>query len=373
MTPTLVFYVSCHGLGHASRVIEVINAILARRADVRVITRTSAARWLFDRTVTPTAGRHAYHHADVDTGVVQIDSLHIDERATVDGARAFMRTFDDRVTAEAAFLRRQGGTLVVADIPPLGIAAAKCAGLPAVALGNFTWDWIYAAYEGTGDVVRTLREVYRQADIALRLPMHGGFQAFASIEDLPFVARRSRQPALETRRRLGLPDHERLALVSFGGYGLDGLDLDALTRLDGYGVLMSGSAPLGEVPRPIEGGRCGSLIPLDEHAMYAAGLRYEDLVRSVDVIVTKPGYGIISECLANDTTMLYTARGHFPEYDVLVAEMPRFLRARYMDHADLFAGRWAAHLDALLEQPAPLERPAVNGAEVAAERLLDMI
>ena len=76
--------------------------------------------------------------------------------------------------------------------------------------------------------------------------------------------------------------------------------------------------------------------------MYAAGCRYEDLVRAVDVVVTKPGYGIIAECLANDTALLYTSRGHFIEYDVLVAAMPHFLRARYIGHADLFAGDLAA-------------------------------
>ena len=49
-------------------------------------------------------------------------------------------------------------------------------------------------------------------------------------------------------------------------------------------------------------------------------------MRAADVVVTKPGYGIIAECLANDTALLYTVRGHFIEYDVLVAAMPRFLR-----------------------------------------------
>ncbi len=104
--------------------------------------------------------------------------------------------------------------------------------------------------------------------------------------------------------------------------------------------------------------------------MYARGLRYEDLVRAVDVVVSKPGYGIISECTANDTALLYTSRGHFVEYDVLVAAMPRFLRCRFIDHDDLFAGRWAAHLDALLEMPPPPESPATNGADVAARRLV---
>lgn len=367
----MVFYVSGHGFGHASRAIEVINALLTRRSDVRVTVRTTAPQWLFDQTVRVSGVERS--EVDTDTGVVQIDSLHLDERATVERARAFMATFDGRVAAEAAFLREQGASLVVADTPPLGIAAAVRAGLPGVALGNFTWDWIYSAYPGTDEVVAAIRKAYRQAELALRLPMHGGFEVFPAIVDVPFVARRSTRDPIETRRALGLPADEPLVLVSFGGYGLDGLDLDALSRLDGYGVVLGGSRPLEALPQAVRDGRRGSLLPLDERATYRAGVRYEDVVRAVDVVVTKPGYGIIAECLANGTALLYTSRGRFVEYDVLVAALPRILRARYIGHADLFAGQWGPHLDALLAEPAPPERPAVNGAEVAAARLLDMI
>jgi hypothetical protein len=352
-------------------VIEVINAILSRRDDLRVIARTTAPQWLFDRTVIGRGFQRA--ESETDTGVVQIDSLHLDEAATVTRARDFMRGFDQRVEAEAAFLAQQDAALVVADTPPLGIAAAKRAGITAVALGNFTWDWIYAAYDGATDVAHAIRDVYRQADLALRLPLHGGFEVFRAIVDLPFVARRSQRNPHETRRLLGLPEDEALVLVSFGGYGVAGLDLEALRQLPGYGVLMSSSVRVAGEFRPRQGERQGSLIPLDEHAMYTAGLRYEDLVRSVDIVVSKPGYGIIAECLANDTALLYTSRGRFVEYDVMVAAMPGFLRTRYIDHADLFAGRWLPHLDALGAQPAPPLRPADNGAEIAAQLLLDMI
>ena len=112
---------------------------------------------------------------------------------------------------------------------------------------------------------------------------------------------------------------------------------------------------------------------LSEARLYDAGLRYEDLVAAVDVVVTKPGYGIISECVANDTAVLYTSRGRFVEYDVLVAAMPRFLRCGYIDHTDLFAGRWGQALDRLLAAPAPPERPATNGAEVAARMILERV
>jgi hypothetical protein len=53
--------------------------------------------------------------------------------------------------------------------------------------------------------------------------------------------------------------------------------------------------------------------------------------------------------------------------------MPRFLRCRYLDQQALFAGRWQASLDALLAQPAPLERLSADGAARAADRLAALI
>ena len=341
---TIAFYISGHGFGHASRSIEVINALVDRQPDARVIIRSEVASWLVNSTVRPGV---TLEPAQCDTGVVQVDSLTLDATATLTRARTFMSTFDRRVDDEAAWLRKVGATLVVADLPPLGIAAAQAIGIPGIALGNFTWDWIYSGYDGSADLVNLIGDVYRHTALALRLPMWGGFATMTKVIDLPFVARRSSRDPLAIRDALGLPRNQRLALASFGGYGVSGLNVEALRHTAEYRILLPGD--------------------IDEAAIYQRGLRYEDLVRAVDVVVSKPGYGIISECLANDTALLYTSRGHFVEYDVLVAAMPRFLRAAFIDHADLFAGRWQPHLDALLAQPAPPTTPATNGAEVAAQ------
>jgi L-arabinokinase len=161
-------------------------------------------------------------------------------------------------------------------------------------------------------------------------------------------------------------------LVSFGGYGVEGLDMAALSRLDGWSLVMSGTTPLAS--RTLQdAGITGSLIPLNEPEMYRRGFLYQDIVRAVDVVVTKPGYGIIAEALANQTALLYTSRGHFIEYDVLVAGMPRYLRCRFIPQEELFRGRWAPHLDALIAQPAPPDQPRVDGAELAAQLLLSMM
>lgn len=366
---TIVSYISGHGFGHASRTIEVLNALADRAPDLRLHIRSSVAPWLVRATTRPGI---ELTPVVCDTGAIQRDSLSLDETETIRAATAFMATFDARVEAEAAVLRALGAGLVIADAPPLGIAAARSAGAPAVLLGNFTWDWIYAAYPGGEAVAAEIGSVYGHADIALRLPLHGGFATCAQIHDLPFVARRSRRDRRDVREGLGLPHDRPLALVSFGGYGVAGLDLDALATTPGYGIVLSASTPLGDTTIG-ERGAFGSLIPLDEPAMYARGFRYEDVVRAVDVVVTKPGYGIISECIANDAALLYTSRGRFAEYDVLVSGMPRYLRARFIDQRTLLSGQWAPAVDALRAQPAPPERGDVSGAEEAAAMLLGMM
>ena len=120
------------------------------------------------------------------------------------------------------------------------------------------------------------------------------------------------------------------------------------------------------VTPPLPRGACF----LDEHRIYEAGFRYEDLVAAVDAVVTKPGFGIVAECLANDTAMLYTPRGRFVEYDVMVAEMPRFLRCEFVPQADMLAGRWREALDRLRQQPQPPDRPRTDGADVVADMIV---
>jgi hypothetical protein len=336
----VVFYVSGHGFGHASRSIEIINALIDRQPGLRVVVRSQVAPWLFERTARPGV---ELSPVETDTGVVQIDSLHLDAPATIRRALEFMRTFDARVQAEAAFLRSAGALIVIADLPPLGIAAARAAGLPGIAYGNFTWDWIYANYEGSAGLVSRIGAIYAHTTTALRLPMWGGFETMKNVRDLPFVARHACREPADTRRALGIPLDQKVVLASFGGYGVQGA---SKPRVPGYHVLWPGD--------------------VDEPAMYDAGYRYEDLVRAVDVVVTKPGYGILSECIANGTAILYTSRGDFREYPVLVQEMPKYLRCAFIDHDDLFSGNWAPHLDRLLEQPRPQEKPDTNGAAVAA-------
>lgn len=374
----LVWYVSGHGFGHASRDIEVLNELGRQRPDVAVTIRTPAPRWLFDLTLTRPVD---WRPRESDTGVVQLDSLRLDAAETIRRAEEFHARFDEEVEGEADWLGEEGATLVVGDIPPLAFAAAARAGIPSVALGNFTWDWIYEGYRehlsAEAALLPTIREAYAHAALALRLPMAGGFDMFRRVEDLPFIARRARRTPADVRRQLHLPDDRPLVLLSFGGYGLSQIDLSRLSSLVGYTIVLTADVTANRRSDATPGGERmllpGNIEQIDERVLYSSGLRYEDLVAAVDIVVTKPGYGIIAECVANDTAILYTSRGHFVEYDVLVREMPRWLRTGFISNEDLLAGRWQEALDRLRKAPPPPETIATDGAERAVVWIAGML
>lgn len=355
----VVFYISGHGFGHASREVEVIHAVAARRPDWSIVVRTAVSPSLLERSLRVP---YTLLPGACDTGVVQRDSITNDDEATAREAIAFYSRMDARVDAECALLANRGVRVIVGDIPPLAFEVAMRLGVPSVAIANFTWDWIYEWHEdirAAPGVMDRIRHGYRQASLALRLPFSPPLDVFPRVESLPLLARIPSASRAETRRALGIAESRKVALLSFGGYGLQRLDVDRLDCREEWTVLLTDRIAREAPASP-------GIMFLPE-SMFASGLRYEDLVAASDVVVTKPGYGILSECATSGTPVLYTSRGHFREYDVLVAEMPRVLRCRFLSQEALFAGQWNAALDALLAQPAPPERMQPGGAARAAE------
>src|SRR5262245_56277798 len=347
----LVAYVSGHGFGHATRTAEVLRAVRSAAPDLPLTVVGAAPEWLF-RGAVP--GPFRFRASTLDVGVVQADALRMDEGATAARWRQFSDAYPRRLDEEAGWLRRSGAGLVLGDVPPLAFDAAAEAGVPSVALANFSWDWVYRHLgRGWPELRRAAAHsarAYGRCGLLLELPFAGDLGAFARREAIPFVARRSRVPREETRRRLGLDADRPAVLLSFGGLGLAGFDAAALKGLAGQAVL-GPDGPSADV-------------------LAAHGLRYEDVVAAVDVVVSKPGYGIVTDAIAGRTRLVYTDRGDFPEYAVLVEQMPRYLPTAFVSNDDLRAGRLGLALDEAAAKPFP-NAPDLGGAEAAAQRLLE--
>ena len=134
-----------------------------------------------------------------------------------------------------------------------------------------------------------------------------------------------------------------------------------------------GREALGRVVR-LEDHEFFTVLPLafpgrNLHAVSREDLPFADVLASCDAVITKPGFGILSECVVNDKPMIYVDRGDFREYEVLVAAIRRHLRHVHLPSAGLYAGHLGPALDALEEASAPPERIAAGGADRAADEL----
>ena len=112
----------------------------------------------------------------------------------------------------------------------------------------------------------------------------------------------------------------------------------------------------------------GNLLALSD-----AQQRYEDLLRGVDAIITKPGYGIVADVISHHVPVLYTDRGEFPEYPRLVEALQDCATAEYIPQSELLAGNVGSYLERLLSKEPNWPSIPLDGADVAAQEILRLL
>ena len=352
----LCYYITGHGFGHAVRTTQVLKSL---PPDLPLILKTTAPERLF-REELP--GREfAYVSAEYDCGCLQSDSVTVLRRETLARYGEIARRNAGRLGDEAAFLRRNGIRCVASDVPSFPLHAAREADIPGVAVANFTWHDIYSEYVETdadAALLRQMADEYAAATVAcltpLCVPTVG--DVFPNIERVPLVARRG-QPRREALvQALGIPASKNIALLYLGGWGLD-IHWPALEQWTDWVFLVD--RPL---PQPVANAR----------AFDPARSRYADVAASVDAVVSKAGYGTLTECIANSVPLIYLPRHGFIEHKALVVGMNTWGGGVEISEAAFFAGDWGGALQAaLIARPDPGVFPT-NGADVIANRLVEI-
>jgi hypothetical protein len=353
--PTIVYYVSGHGFGHARRTAPVLRALAAADPGIRIVVRTAAPAGMFAGIANV---KTSAPERDFDPGVVERDALTVDPRATMERQAGVLGRREEIVAGEAAFLRDCGAELVVADIPFLAADAAEAAGVDSVAVGNFTWDWIYGAYgeSGAAAMIEAVRGSYRTMRLLYQLPLGHEVTSFREVVAMPLLAERARGKRAATLARLGVEaaDARPRVLAAMRG----GVDGEALRRaaMESADVLFFAGQAVPESPDNLR-------------TLGAAPPDFTDALAACDVAVAKVGYGIVSDCIANGVALLHPPRTGFREDEISLREAPDYLRMRGISRADFAAGNWRRDLTALLDQPAPAKRMRSDGDEVIAAEI----
>jgi UDP:flavonoid glycosyltransferase YjiC (YdhE family) len=352
---SILYYITGHGYGHAVRSNQVIRHLQKISPDLKIYVRTTAPEWLIQGRIIPS-------RQTLDIGIVQKDSLNMDLEGTLLACEALHHNLHSIIQQEMDFVREHQIRLIVSDIPPLCFEIAARAAIASVAIGNFTWSEIYRAYSknypGFISLIEEMETFHRKATLALTLPYPCGTDVFPRQQPIPWIARSSPLTREQARIAFGLPLSAPLVLLSFGGLGLKRIAWHKLKELSGFFFVTT-----GDIEQEIDN---ACFLP-------EAQRKYEDLVRAMDVVVTKPGYGIVSDVISHRVPALYTDRGDFSEYPHLVQALNECATAEFIPQDELLSGNMESYLHRLLSKKQNWPAVPLDGARIAAERILALV
>ena len=360
----VAYIVSPHGFGHAARACAVMAEVRRQCPAAHFEVFTEVPKWFFSESLP---NCFSYHPCASDVGLVQSSPLIEDLEATCDLLDR-KRCDDPNTVGElASKLQKLGCSVVIADISPLGLAAAASAGIPSVLVENFTWDWILLNYpDGTSRLRRHGRrmiEIFASANLRIQAdPVCEPSPTAVSVQP---VARSPKTGRETVRASLGVPTDEPMIVVSMGGVPWNYGDFSDFDHSDGAWVVVPGGSDRVAQRR-------GRFLMLPFHSDFF----HPDLVAASDLVVSKLGYSTVAEAYRAGTALAYVGRPRFPESPILAQWVEEHMVAAEIGEDALRDGAWLAAATELLEDPRrkPDEpNGAVRAAEVIFERFGSVI
>jgi len=360
--PLIWSAISAHGYGHAAQVVPVLNELGRRIPSLNVILRTNVPRHFFESRMTVP---WELRPARMDIGCLQHGPLTMDWEATWQAHRTFHTQWEARLEEETLAIRESRPDLVIGNTPYLAMAAGAAAGLPTVAIASLSWDEILRDHVDPKQPWQTalledIRRAYGQTSLLLRLTPGLPMPAFPRAIDIGPIAAPLPSAKAGIREQLRIPDQDALVLVAFGGIRFEALPFERMESMPGLQFLIDG-------PVPPQYCRVHSLATLSEG--------FSAILPSVDVIMTKPGYGTTLEAVATHVPVDYVRRYDFIEENQIVAYLHRYGRGVELSRADFLEARWEPAIRQALTLPAPASPPpdctgAADAATIMAARYL---
>ena len=145
----------------------------------------------------------------------------------------------------------------------------------------------------------------------------------------------------ELKTRLGLSAATRLVAIALGGIDLR-LPVESWPAMPSVHWLV-----------PTAWG----VARADITSVESLGMRFTDILHSVDALIGKPGYGTFTEAACNGTPMLYVRRPDWPEGPCLIEWIKRHGNCLEIARHELEQGHVAVALQTLWDQE---RRPPVR-------------
>lgn len=358
MAPHLLVSITDHGLGHVGQTAPVVHALCDKLPELRLTIVSSIGEELLRHRIHVDFD---YFASTGDFGLMMKTPLEVDVDRTCAAYRKLHAGWAQHLERLGDQLQAMRPDLILANVSYAVLAAATSRGIPAIAMSCLNWADLYDYYCGDKTGARSIHnqmlEAYDNAEYFLQANPTMPMPSLQRCRQVGVIAPIGNDHRATLVSRLRRSPREILVLASLGGSS-HGIGMEHWAAPQGTRWIVPAA---WEIQHP------------DAVVFESLGVAFEDVLRSCDVMVCKPGYGSFAAAACNDVPVLYIERTDWPEQPYLIEWLAEVGRCRRISLSQLRCGELTADIEALLRlPPRPKVRPigTATVAGILAERLI---
>ncbi|MGP7818229.1 glycosyltransferase family protein [Niallia sp. 01092] len=295
---TIAYYISDYGYGHASRSIAIIRGLLERKSNIHVVICTSFAIPFLNQSLP--SKRVSIRNINTDVGYyVNEQTIRPDIKKINKEYDLFIENWTEKVKEEENFLTENEIDFVISDISPLPFEAASNLKIPSVGISNFTW---YTAYENIVDTAKldVFKRAYDKMNHFFLLAGNKERSWNGNKKYYSFYARKVDDEEVVKIKNAVNPNQDK-KIIFFGlGMKINNVDVQSLPIWSSENCVFIVSSNVSIKRENVFS------IPVDD-------TESQHYIAASDLVISKAGWGTISEAVVNEVPLLILNRKELKE------------------------------------------------------------
>ncbi len=289
----ILYYISEHGLGHLTRSVGLIREL---ENEAQIIIRNSNESYLKKSLpLIPTFS------GKTDQGPIMYEnSISIDWKKTYNIISDWYLNFNSNLEIEYDFIKKSKPDIVISDISPIPLNVSRKLNIPSIAISNFTWLDVFSKLENFD--LGIIQESYENTSFCIKLPLSTRMNIFKQKKEVGLVCKLPTENNTLIRKKLNIDKSKFLIFIN-----LPKFFHVKLKNFENYQVISTGAKTSSKNTIFIE--------PMIEG---------QNLINASDLVVSKCGYGMISECLTTGTPFQLISDESHPEQNAMLKHLSSY-------------------------------------------------
>ena len=263
----ILYYITDHGLGHATRSVALIREL--EKHDIKLVIRNNDAYNFLKKSLPKI--KIIPGQTDLIPIMDKENSTMINYSKTKQNIRNWIKTLPSIIERESQVIKKEKPNLIMSDISISPILAARKNNIKSIAISNFIWNETLDMPLKDQNI---LKDGYSQADLIMKLPF-GSPIDLQNKKNFGLLVRKLTEKKSVIRKNMGIKKNEKLVTISLGG-------------LSNYSFTPANNVKILDISNYKNSNKLKKINFIEG----------QNIINASDLVITKCGYGFISECLA---------------------------------------------------------------------------